>query len=555
MPVYAYIGFVGFTTNHESVMSKAPLSVQAKIALTISLIFVTVLATSTLLTARNERELAVEVGMEKARDVAQSYFDGVNTMMLTGTMDQRENLRNKIMAMPGVRDIRIVHAPGKLDGISTHEAKPEGPLEERGVKGEAVALLDQDNDGRFVTVVKPLAASSSYLGTNCLSCHQVPEGTVLGAVKVVFSLNELDKAFRHSLMTVAGLNLLLSVGGIALVVILLRKMVVSPLLGIRNAMHEIEQNADLGRRMNVAKNDEIGALAQAIDSMLDKFNTSLGLVADTSQRVTTAASRVASVSELTAEAAGVQLAECKATSQSIDDLKSLASTVGASAGRTAEASVEAEQDASHSTQATREAIAGILALVGEIQQAAQVIETLDKRSQDVSNVLGVIKGIAEQTNLLALNAAIEAARAGEMGRGFAVVADEVRQLANQSHESTQNIESIVAQLRDEARRAVQAMHKARDTASQHSHQLESSVGGLDHIVEKVGDIRALNAQMDGAVKQQCDLTKTVGQRVGNISEVADRTASDAVETRAVSEELVALAREMNDLVSRFKLSR
>jgi methyl-accepting chemotaxis protein len=256
---------------------------------------------------------------------------------------------------------------------------------------------------------------------------------------------------------------------------------------------------------------------------------------------------------LTAEAAGKQLRESEATGQSIDDLKNIASEVGTSAARTAEASVEAERDASQSTQATRDAITGILSLVGEIQQAAQVIEELDQRSQDVSNVLDVIKGIAEQTNLLALNAAIEAARAGEMGRGFAVVADEVRKLATLSHQSTQNIEGIVAQLRQEARRAVDVMQRARDTAAQHSHQLEDSVGGLDHIVERVGDIRELNARMAQSVKQQCDLTRSVGQRVGNISEVAGRTASDAVETRAVSEELGALAREMNELVSRFKL--
>ncbi len=72
-----------------------------------------------------------------------------------------------------------------------------------------------------------------------------------------------------------------------------------------------------------------------------------------------------------------------------------------------------------------------------------------------------------------------------MGRGFAVVADEVRKLAKLSHQSTQNIEGIVAQLRQEAHRAVQVMNGARDTAARRSHQLEEAVGGLDHIVARV----------------------------------------------------------------------
>jgi methyl-accepting chemotaxis protein len=335
--------------------------------------------------------------------------------------------------------------------------------------------------------------------------------------------------------------------------VLLRRIVVAPLLGMRETMHDIERDSDLGRRLAIVAKDEIGALARTINSMLDKFSASIGLVAETSARLSAAAARIASVSELTAEAAGRQLKESETTGRSIDDLKNIASEVGVSATRAAAASAEAEEDATRSTRATRDAISGMLVLVGEIQQAAQVIEALDQRSQDVSNVLEVIKGIAERTNLLALNAAIEAARAGEMGRGFAVVADEVRKLATLSHESTRNIDGIVAQLREEAHRAVQVMHQARDTASQHSTELENSVAGLGHIVGRVGDIRDLNARMAQAVGQQCDLTRSVGQCVGTIGEVACRTAREAVETRGVSEELVALAREMNDLVSRFRL--
>ena len=97
-------------------MSKASaskhISVQAKINLALVTVFVIVMATSLMYAANNEKKLVLEVVEQQTKDAADSYFDSINTMMLTGTMNQREVLRNKVLERPGVLDARIVRGEG-----------------------------------------------------------------------------------------------------------------------------------------------------------------------------------------------------------------------------------------------------------------------------------------------------------------------------------------------------------------------------------------------------------------------------------------------------------
>jgi methyl-accepting chemotaxis protein len=512
--------------------------------------FIVVQIASMLLIAYNQQNLSVQVGTEKAADLAKSYFDGVNTMMLTGAMDQKESLREKFLAQPAVQDVRIVRAQGVFSG-QTADVTDE--LDQRALKGETAVRIDRDDKGRVIKMASPIVATANYQGTNCLGCHQVPEGNVVGVVHVQYSLGPLDSEFNHSLLVDGAIGMALSLLGITVVILLLRRIVIAPLLNMRHTMLAIEARSDLSARLNVQSTDEIGHLANTFNAMLEKFRISLGLVADTGRRLSQASEEVTSVSNQTSQAASQQRNETDTTRELIGNLKSLADEVGHSASETANSSVEADQQAVQSTSKTREAITGILQLVRDLEQAAEAIKRLDERSQNVSSVLDVIQGIAEQTNLLALNAAIEAARAGEAGRGFAVVADEVRNLASRSQDSVSSIEEIVAQLQLEARQAVDAMNGARDGAERYGRDLEGAAASLDSIVSRVANIRNLNTRMAEAIAQQGGLTEDVTRRVQTISEIADRTSNDAQRTNGVSEQMVALAHELNQLVNRFKL--
>ena len=109
---------------------------------------------------------------------------------------------------------------------------------------------------------------------------------------------------------------------------------------------------------------------------------------------------------------------------------------------------ESAETAQRSEQTVKQVLDNIAQLISSIKAMRTSTQTLNKASNEITEVTTFIAGVADKTNLLALNAAIEAARAGEAGRGFAVVADEVRNLAVDTKEATDNITRIIKQLVD-----------------------------------------------------------------------------------------------------------
>ena len=322
-------------------------------------------------------------------------------------------------------------------------------------------------------------------------------------------------------------------------------------LSVEAAQHV--SSGDLSQTIEVNQSDELGLLQQAMRDMIIRLKGMIEHISASAEQQAAASQELSSITEQTNQNVRRQH---QATDQVATAINEMSASIDEVTSRTSEASDTADhskQLVNTSSSAVNETITQIKKLSEGILESKNLIDEVQEGTANIVNILVVIKGIADQTNLLALNAAIEAARAGEQGRGFAVVADEVRTLAQNTQNSTVEIETMIQSLESKVSKATASMNIGSEQAQDIVHKTHKVTESLSEVEASVALISDMNIQISTATQQQSEVARDISQQVVQISDISVETGDGAKEISAASDELAKLAADLSDQVNTFKI--
>ncbi|MGH9459466.1 MAG: methyl-accepting chemotaxis protein [Thermoanaerobaculia bacterium] len=278
---------------------------------------------------------------------------------------------------------------------------------------------------------------------------------------------------------------------------------------------------------------ELQASAEEVARSMDTLFQSVEKTSSSTTEMDAAAREMSGRTSFLADVGNEVLSFVAEMDTTIEELRRRAQT-------TSELSRRVREDAEAGGAAVGDTVEGIRQAQESSRRTAEVLDDLQGRIGQISQILNVIEEVTDRTNLLSLNAAIIAAQAGDQGAGFSVVADEIRELADRTRGSTKEIAGIIKAIQSGSREAVRAMQSGLSTVDQNVAVAQNAAGSLEKILARANESSDMADRISGALSEQTSATRHLheltSRMLDHITEIDRSTQEQARATRLLAQE-------------------
>ncbi len=319
-------------------------------------------------------------------------------------------------------------------------------------------------------------------------------------------------------------------------------------------LDEMEGLADGDLTANATVTEDFtGAIADAMNYTIDQLRSLVSTINESVSRLSGATEETQGISNELAQASKNQAQEITGASAAINEMAVSIEQVSANAAESTQVAEKSVDIAKKGSEVVRNTIRGMDTIREQIQETSKRIKRLGESSQEIGDIVSLINDISEQTNILALNAAIQASMAGEAGRGFAVVADEVQRLAERSGNATKQIEALVKTIQTDTNEAVISMEASTSEVVRGARLAQDAGVALEEIERVSSNLAELIQNISNAARQQAASAGHVSNTMNVIQEITNQTLQGTLNTASSIGKLAELADELNGSVAGFKL--
>ncbi len=274
------------------------LSLKNKLQIPIQLILLIIMVLAQRIALDKFEVRVLEEARQKADVSADGVLNGLNMLMINGIIsnaEQRKLYVDKMGASERILELRVVRNKPVQDqfgpGLPTEQAKDDMDRLALSSKKEQTSQIELGGK-HALRVVVPFIAQTSFRGTNCLICHNVPAGTVNGAASITLDLSEEYAVLKQANIAIWGAQ----IAAQAILYFLigwLISLVIRPTQELQKVMQTMQADGDLSKRVAVRSQDEIGKTAGSFNDLANSFQVIVSQVEGHARHVASAAHSLA----------------------------------------------------------------------------------------------------------------------------------------------------------------------------------------------------------------------------------------------------------------------